>query len=338
MSSSKSLSLVGELPPHLISLQSNAEFVADILNSDQIPKTMRKNFFSDWRAWESFITNEPGGMAAFLAQPEPARQLTTLQRYVQSLLAKGLKASSIKRLIHGLSSVLKLLGVPDGTETPLFRFYLKATLKAIAQPAKQATPMQWPMVNAIRDSVDLKGNIRLFRAALIVQIAYDTLCRSSELVDVRQSDITFNENGTGKLHVRRSKSDQNAIGSYRMLTKSSVVMLKQWLEMAHKAGRYEYVLCPISADSNAIRRLKVGGIEKPIGYSRLLADIKIFGAEFSGHSTRVGSALDLLSHEQSTTFVQLAGGWKNASMLAYYSRKAEVEDGAVAKVSAIIGR
>jgi integrase len=336
MSSSKGLSLVGELPPHLQDLTASAEFVSKMMNSEHVPKNMRKNFFSDWRSWESFI-NERGGMAAFLAHPDPARQLPTLQSYVKSLIDKGLKASTIKRLIYGLSTALKLLGVPDGTSTSLFRFYLNSTLKALAQPAKQATPMQWQMVNAIRDSVDPKGDIKLFRAALIIQIGYDTLCRGSELVAVKQADITFNDNGTGKLFVSRSKSDQAAIGAYRMLTKSSVLMIKQWIAMANAAGRYEYLLCPVSADSNAIRKLKKDSVEKPIGYSRLLADIKMFG-DFTAHSTRVGAALDLLAHNQSTTHVQLAGGWKGSAMIAYYNRKAEVEDGAVAKVSTIIGR
>ena len=51
----------------------------------------------------------------------------------------------------------------------------------------------------------------------------------------------------------------------------------------------------------------------------------------SGHSGRVGMAVELVRGGASTTTVQEAGGWKTADMVARYAAAVDVEDGAIAR-------
>lgn len=321
-------------------IQKNADYLSQLLNSPHIRANTRKNFKADWNAWSEFITRQPGGLESFMAITQAELQLPTLQAYVEHLIAKQLKASTIKRFIAGLSTIFKLLGVPDGCSYPLFTFYKKTTLTALATPAAQAKPVRLELVNKIRNEARTDGDIRSFRAAVIVQLAYDTLCRASELIQIRQSDVLFSDDGTGTVFIRKSKTDQAAIGAYRFISKSTVTLVKQWIAMANEAGRFEFLLCPVSSHSNKIRKLKKNKEEISIGYSRLLGDMKhILGDDYSAHSTRVGSLLDLVScPENKDLDVQLAGGWKSNTMVAYYSRHHSAETGAMARLSKLNGR
>lgn len=328
-------------PDHqLAKIKKNADYLSQLLNSPHIRPNTRKNFLTNWNAWCEFMAGQPGGLPAFMAHTDAEQQMATLQRYVEHLLKKPLKASTIKRLIAGLSSIFKLMAIPDGCSYPLFRFYLKTTLQAVAVPAAQAKPIRIELVNQILKDAQKEGNIRAFRAAVIVQLAYDTMCRASELIELRQSDVAFKSDGTATVFLRRSKSDQAAIGAYRFVSKSTVTLLKRWIAMANEAGRFEYLLCPVSSHSNKIRKLKPDTQEVTIGYSRLLGDIKhILGNDYSAHGTRVGSLLDLVScPENKDVDVQLAGGWKSSAMVAYYSREKSAENGAMAKLSKLNGR
>ena len=64
---------------------------------------------------------------------------------------------------------------------------------------------------------------------------------------------------------------------------------------------------------------------------QVLADV--IGLEgVSSHSGRRGLASELVRRGASTTAVQLAGGWRSASMVARYASAGAVEDGAVARL------
>ena len=52
----------------------------------------------------------------------------------------------------------------------------------------------------------------------------------------------------------------------------------------------------------------------------------------SSHSGRRGLASELVRRGASTTAVQLAGGWRSASMVARHASAVAVEDGAVARL------
>ena len=320
--------------------QANAKFIKDIFDSPNMKASTRKNLRSDWMSWLRFIEADIG-MHVFttLSMDE---QLSPLMDYCQYLVDRKLKSISVRRRLSGLSTMLRLLGVNDGvTGNPRFAFYAKNLLQSIATPSEQAQPIGNELLEqSLKMALDSQ-NIKLLRAALIVQLGFDTLCRASEMIEIRQSDVRIKPDGVGVIFVRRSKSDQAAIGSYRAFSATTGALLQKWMKLAQLAGRDEYLLCPVSAHSNAIRRRKRDEDEKPetpIGYSSVLSDIKMFGNEYSVHSTRVGGLLALVKNGANDYQVQLAGGWKSSTMIAYYSREQNVEEGAMRDLFAKMGR
>lgn len=317
--------------------QANAKFIKDIFDSPNMKASTRKNLKADWVSWLRFIESDIG-MNVFSTYSMD-QQLAPLMAYCQYLVDRKLKANSIRRRLAGLSSMLRLLGVNDGvTGNPRFKFFAKNLLESRAVPSEQATPIDNALLEESLKKASDSQNIKLFRAAMIVQLGFDSLCRASELISVRQSDVRFNTDGSGVIFVRRSKSDQIAIGSYRAFSATTGTLLKKWMKMAQIAGRQEYLLCPVSAHSNSITRRNPEIPETPIGYSSVLSDIKMFGAEYSVHSTRVGGLLAMVMNGARDYQIQLAGGWKSSTMIAYYSRELNVEEGAMRSLFEKLGR
>lgn len=327
----------------LAQVYENSEFVKQIFDSGHMKESTRKNLSSDWRCWMSFITTNVGmDRFALMTMDE---QLPVLMDYANWLVDKAVKANTMRRRFAGLSKMLRLLGIHDGvTGNPRFDFFKSNLLSSLATPSKQAEPFPADYVLKLAKSVTSTDSIKLIRANLIVQIAHDTLCRASELAAIHQSDIKFRPAGDAQVFIRKSKSDQAAIGSFRALSKTATKLVREWIVLANRAGRTTYLLCPISAHSNAIRRLANSDIpgekevEKPISYNSILDAFKLFGSEFSAHSTRVGGVLELAKKKKPDYMVQQAGGWKSSQMISYYSRMLDVEDGVMRELFEEQGR
>lgn len=307
-------------------LRRNAEFFSKVLGISS--RNTQRNFKSDWNAWETWISKN-GGMESFLTMDD--EQLNLLISYTNSMVEKGLKAITIRRRLAGLAAIMRIMEIDGAISSSKFKFYLKTLLKTKSTPSKQAEPMRFADLCAIAENEQYRQNIKAFRGVVILKVAFDSLCRSSELQEIRQCDIRENANGSGSLLVKKSKNDQAAIGSYRYLSKSTMKLVKEWMMLARAAGRKDFLFCPVSSHSNAIRKLKPGKQERAIGYSSILSDIKFFGREFSAHSTRVGALLELLKRGEREYEIQMAGGWKSTSMISYYGRSSAVGSGAMAK-------
>ena len=64
----------------------------------------------------------------------------------------------------------------------------------------------------------------------MIAVGYDTLCRSSELVNFAVGDLVGLPNGGGKILVRRDKNDPFGDGRWAFLSAKAVSHLDRWLE------------------------------------------------------------------------------------------------------------
>ena len=111
----------------------------------------------------------------------------------------------------------------------------------------------------------------------ICSIMRDALMRRSEAADLRWSDIEVHEDGTGRLLIRRSKTDQEGKGFVTYLGPATVMDLLE--------------IRPAEADpEDKIIGLTGNAIGRRIRAAALTSDL---GDGFSGHSCRVGMAIDL---------------------------------------------
>jgi integrase/recombinase XerD len=95
---------------------------------------------------------------------------------------------------------------------------------------RQAKALGW---EHIRKFIDHAGKgVRVDRERALLTVAYDTMARRAELVALNLEDFTFLPDGTGRVLIRRSKTDQSGEGNTAYLAKDTVRMLRIWIEAA----------------------------------------------------------------------------------------------------------
>ena len=69
-----------------------------------------------------------------------------------------------------------------------------------ATAANQKAPLRWTDVRRALES--LGSDLRHLRAKALITVAYSTLARRAELIDVRVEDFTFSAEGDGTVTLR----------------------------------------------------------------------------------------------------------------------------------------
>lgn len=70
---------------------------------------------------------------------------------------------------------------------------------------------------------------RALRNRALLAVAYDSLCRRSELIALQVADLEAAEHGAGTLTILRSKTDQEGAGQVRYLALDSMRHVAAWL-------------------------------------------------------------------------------------------------------------
>ena len=81
------------------------------------------------------------------------------------------------------------------------------------------------------------GTLKGLRDRALLSVAYDSLCRRSELVAADVEHVELMSDGSGTLFLPRSKTDQEGQGEYRYLAPDTMRHLSAYLEASgHKDG------------------------------------------------------------------------------------------------------
>ena len=167
------------------------------------------------------------------------------------------------------------------------------------------------------------------RDAAIVSLMSDALLRVGELAVLQVEDIAAVDDGTARLTIRHSKTDQEAAGSVQFIGAPTLRRVRAWIEAAgiesgplfRRVRRGDRV---IGSDP-----LTVQAIRSIIKSRASAADLE---GRFSGHSLRVGAAQSLASAGASVVEMQTAGRWQSPSMPGRYARGELAARGAVARL------
>ena len=156
----------------------------------------------------------------------------------------------------------------------------------------------------------------------LISTMRSAMLRRSEAAALRWADIEFRDDGTGRLLIRRSKSDQEGEGKLVFLGPHAVKALKTIRAEDAKPTDRVFGLRTGRSISNRIRAMAVAaGLE----------------GDFSSHSARVGMTCDLVAAGESVSAIQDAGRWKSPRMPATYARGELAGQGAVARYSKSTG-
>jgi len=159
----------------------------------------------------------------------PAQPLV-IANYIQQLVSDGRTSASIRRVIAGITTIHKLNRFQDPTKDTDVILEMRRMHRKLGRYSKQAAGITADILEKLLQATEAGNRGARDRALLL--IAYDTLCRRSELVSLRIEDIKVTMvDGIEKVSIllRRSKTDQNATGKRLHISAKAQVALKEWL-------------------------------------------------------------------------------------------------------------
>ncbi len=282
--------------------------------------TTREHYRVAWTAFETWCRVE--GYQSFPAAPETVAAYLTARADVVSVSALKLDRAAI-RYKH----------VTDGRDSPttsegVAKVLRGLTRRAADTPTKQATGLTAVHLAAIKatafrlrsgptgrteseEAAQKRGAVDI----ALISVMRDALLRRSEAVALTWADITFKADGSGRLTIRRSKTDQEGEGAVQYLGPDAVEALEAM------RGDDDDTTTPVfrMTTRTIANRIKAAAKEA-----------KLTG-NFSGHSPRVGMAQDLAEKGASTTELMVVGRWVSSRMPAHYIREQAAARGAVAR-------
>lgn len=228
--------------------------------------------------------------------------------------------STIRQRLYAIRKFRRLLELEDATDTEAINLVLRRIRRR-----KTVRPKQAKALNHNHRDRFLAAQPNTpwgLRDKAIIALGYDILARRSELVALRTSDIVFRKDGTTRVTIRWSKSDQFGSGRIAFTSRTTATLLTDWLSWRGDAS--DYLFCPIHQFLPLDRGLNPTTIKRVIKKAAKNADFsKADVAAFSGHSMRVGAAQDLLCAGHEAIAIMRAGGWKSTNVLARYLEHAE---------------
>ena len=150
----------------------------------------------------------------------------------------------------------------------------------------------------------------------LISVMRDAMLRRSEAAALTWADVEFRSDGSARVTVRRSKSDQDGNGATLYVGTAAATALRA-------------IRGPDASPDAPVFGLRTGrAVSKRIGKAARAAGL---AGRFSGHSPRIGMARDLVATGAGVAAVQVAGRWASPQMPSYYARAELAGDGAVAR-------
>lgn len=284
----------------------------------------RRNYASAWHRFQRWAHGAelesnpamPQTVAAYLAERAASGLSMSSLRldraairhyHAQAEHANPADSEGVRRVLRGLARRAALEG-----RTPKQAAALTAGgLAAICATAH--LPRSGPSGRTERaDAARRRGQVDV----ALVSVMRDALLRRSEAAALTWKDVQFRSDGSARIAVHRSKSDQDGKGATLYIGRSAAKALR--------------AIRNPNEPSNA----RVFGLRSGRSVSnRIAAAARAAGliGRFSGHSPRVGMVRDLVAAGEGVVAVQVAGRWASPQMPAYYARGEQAGNGPIAR-------
>lgn len=273
--------------------------------------TMR-SYYADVESFENWCA-ENGLVVPFPASVE------TVCWFLEDQ-GKSKAPSTVQRRPYAIRKVHRLLQLPDPTYDEEINLAFRKVRRVRSIRPSQAKGLTRAYLNRFRESEP--DNPWGVRNRAMLSLGYELMTRRSELIALRNQDITECRDGTLRVLIRRSKSDQFGQGRVAYTSQQTAKMLHEWL--TYRGPDIEWLFCPIYQGKVIDRRLEATTVRRVVKEAaKRCGRSSDEVASFSGHSMRVGAAQDLLKRGFDTAAIMRAGGWKSVNVLARYLENAE---------------
>jgi site-specific recombinase XerD len=327
--------------------ESGAGDVAPLYKSDEQRSISPAERLDDWssmakgafagntvRAWKADweIFSEYCRTHGLQSMPAAAK---TVSEFVFECLSNQKKPATIRRYVSTIGRAHRAANVVDPTATETVKLSLKEMSRTVPARQTQARGLVWAEIAVFLEFE--ARNLRDIRDRALVTVAYDTMCRREELVNLRIEDIADSADGSGSVLIRRSKTDTAGEGATAYLSPLTMQLVGEWLEASQlKSGPVFARVVGRNGVGDALTAQIVTAVLRKVGQSIGLPPEE--WKKISGHSCRVGAAQDLLALNIDMASVMQAGRWKDTRMPMRYGEKVLAQRGGMARAAAAQGR
>lgn len=265
---------------------------------------------ADFNAFIQFC--EACNVVSFPALP------SSVANFIAKLSNDRSSSAGIRRAICAISTIHKLNRHADPTKDPDITLEMRRMHRKLGRSCSQAAGINVSTLDQMLLATD--NSIRGIRDRALLLVAYDTLCRRSELVSLQVRDIKIHlQNGhqSASILLRKSKTDQDSLGKWLHLSQRAKAALMDWVDQL-PVGQ-EYIFCGLSRAGKISTQLggsQINRIYKSIARNAGLDEETI--ANISGHSMRVGAAQDLLNSGASLPIIMQRGRWSKTDTVMRY--------------------
>lgn len=246
----------------------------------------------------------------------------SVAQYIKKLTCSNLKSNSIRIAVAAIATIHKLNQAPDPTQNSEVTLELKRMYRTLGRESNQAYGITNNILQKMLSTND--KDLRGVRDRALLLVAYDSLCRRSELVSLMAEDIIIINNQTEsscKLKLRKSKTDQDAKGRWLYLSKETQKALDEWLEIAGiQSGKIFRGIRKKVELTEGLNSSQINRIFKKLARKSKLDPNVV--QQISGHSMRVGAAQDLLLSGASLPMIMNRGRWSKADTVMRYMESA----------------
>ena len=242
----------------------------------------------------------------------------TIANFIVKISNGKRSSASIRRAVAGIATIHKLNRHPDPTKDPDVVLEMRRMHRKLGRSCNQAGSINADTLDKLLLATD--DSIRGIRDRALLLVAYDTLCRRSELVSLQIKDVKINlKNGieTSSILLRKSKTDQDSTGKWLHLSQRAHLAMLEWMKELPK--EQEILFCGLNRSLDISPQIGAGQINriyKKIARKAGLDESAIEG--ISGHSMRVGAAQDLLNSGASMPIIMQRGRWSKTDTVMRY--------------------
>ena len=293
--------------------------ITDALDQSLAPTT-RANYRAQWKQWEEFATEN--GYPVFPADP------VHVADWITQRAANGRKPGTIRMGLAAVSAAHREVNLPNPTEDAGVRATMRGITRIVGRAQKQAAGLTAASLAAIRATacvprIGRGGSLETAATAearglvdiALISLMRDGMLRRSEAASLTWGDLIEEGDGTGRLTVVRSKTDQEGEGVVLFVSAPTMEALK--------------AMRPVDANTDdSLFGLSDEQIARRVSSAAAAAGL---GEGFTGHSARVGMAQDLARAGTELPALMTAGRWQSPTMPARYTRAEQAGRGAIAR-------
>ena len=299
--------------------EADAENLSGLFRHEVTANTIR-SYRSQWRSFVSWAAGR--GVPAVPAEPEHVAAYLA-ERFEQL----GHKPATLRVAAAAIAYVHSNCGLENPCSHPDVKRTLRGATRVAGKAQKQAKGLTADALDAIaatacrprpgkngrRESAEAAARRGKVDVAL-VRLMRDALLRVSECAALTWGDIETVSDGSGRLLIRRSKTDPDGEGAVAFVSAQTMTALASIRDGA-ATGQRVFELGP----NQISLRIKKAALAAGLGDG------------FSGHSPRVGMAQDLARIGVELPSLMTAGRWRSPTMPAHYTRNETADRGAVAQ-------